>query len=303
MQAGSDRLRRAAVATIALAACLAGGFLAAGALGNRTADAPLIVLDRSIGGVALGSTRADVEATYGKPFKQLVLVGAGGARAVLAYYRVHGTTLHVTYAGGRVVSVEANARYYKTPGGLGPGSSIEDAPPGFAQDPCGLGAWSGGDNRGAFTVLTRDGDVISSVLITLSSYFTACRGEGTPPPAPPENPGGGVTGSFPLTVAVEPSGYGYVTGNLGGISCPVDCTSTYGGGAIITLTAHPSTGAQFEHWSGACTGAGSCVVQMNGPRSVTAHFTGAPFTPPPVTTTATTTTRPTTTTTEGGGGE
>jgi hypothetical protein len=297
MRAGSDTLRRAAVATIAVAACLAGGYLAAGAFGNRSADAPLIVLDRSIGGVSLGSTRAEVEATYGKPFKQLALVGAGGAQALLAYYRVHGTTLYVTYANGRVVSIETSSRYYRTGGGLGPGSSIERAPPGFGQDPCSLGLWSG-SNRGAFTVLTRDGDVISNVLITLSSYFSACEGEGTPPPAPPEQPGGGGTGSFPLTVDVEPSGYGYVTGSLGGISCPVDCTSTYGAGATIALTAHPSTGAQFDHWSGACSGAGSCVVQMDGPRKVTAHFTGAPVAPPP----ATTTTRRTTTGGGGGGG-
>jgi hypothetical protein len=300
MRAGSERLRRSAAVVLAVAACLTGGFFAAGAFGNRSADPPLIVLDRSIGAVSLGSTRAQVEAAYGKPFKQLVVVGAGGAPAVLAYYRVHGATLYVTYQSGRVVSIETSSNYYRTRGGLGPGSSIEDVPRGFFQDPCGLGVWTGAGP--AFTVFTRDGNEVSSVLITLSSYFSACEGEGSAPPAPPEppaSPGGGTTGTFELTVNVEPSGYGYVTGSAGGISCPVNCNAPYGAEASIALTAHPSTGAQFDHWSGACSGSGGCVVLMDGPKHVTAHFTGAPFIPP---TTPTTTTRPTTTGGGGGGG-
>jgi List-Bact-rpt repeat protein len=60
-----------------------------------------------------------------------------------------------------------------------------------------------------------------------------------------------------------------------GISCPSDCTETYVGGTVVTITA-PSNGTWiFTGWSGACTGTGSCVVTMDANKSVTATY--APF--------------------------
>lgn len=78
-----------------------------------------------------------------------------------------------------------------------------------------------------------------------------------------------------LTVKV--AGDGTVTSSPPGISCGADCTETYELGTGVTLTAEPAVSATFAGWSGACTGSSpTCTLEMNGPRSVTATFTGKP---------------------------
>jgi hypothetical protein len=55
---------------VALAGCFAAGLFAVGALGQRDATAAppsLIVVDQSIGGVALGASEAQVKDLYGDP--------------------------------------------------------------------------------------------------------------------------------------------------------------------------------------------------------------------------------------------
>ncbi len=78
---------------------------------------------------------------------------------------------------------------------------------------------------------------------------------------------------YALTVQVE--GQGTVTSTPAGITCGAggaDCTESLGHGSVITLTATPATGHAFDQWSGACSGAGPCVVPMTETRSVTATF-------------------------------
>ena len=41
---------------------------------------------------------------------------------------------------------------------------------------------------------------------------------------------------------------------LDGIGCPTDCTQDYPSGAPVTLTATPSEGFVFDHWTGDCSG-------------------------------------------------
>jgi hypothetical protein len=79
-------------------------------------------------------------------------------------------------------------------------------------------------------------------------------------------------GSAGLTVSV--TGSGTVTSNPAGINCPSTCSQTFAGGPQVTLTATPSGGSNwvFSGWSGACSGAGTCVVTMNAAQSVTATF-------------------------------
>ena len=70
--------------------------------------------------------------------------------------------------------------------------------------------------------------------------------------------------TYDLTVAVSPSG--------GGTTDPAAGTHTYSEGSSVTVTATPQSGYQFDHWSGACTGSGTCQVTMDADKSVTANF-------------------------------
>ena len=80
-----------------------------------------------------------------------------------------------------------------------------------------------------------------------------------------------------LTVKVEGDAKGTVTSSPAGIDCGTDCNETYEFGTGVTLTAHPSSGATFAGWSGACTGSSStCTLEMNRARVVTATFTNKP---------------------------
>jgi hypothetical protein len=81
--------------------------------------------------------------------------------------------------------------------------------------------------------------------------------------APPET-------AYTLVVSVE--GAGSVTSDIEGISCGTSCSSSYGIGVTVTLTA----AGPGVSWGGACSGGGaSCAIPMTGPKAVTAAFGGA----------------------------
>lgn len=90
-----------------------------------------------------------------------------------------------------------------------------------------------------------------------------CTFTNTPQTAPP------VT-HYMLSVAVDPSLGGAVTGN--GISCPADCEESYNAGTPVILTAVPSQGYVFDHWTGCYEPSNLCTVTMNSDIGVTAHF-------------------------------
>lgn len=76
-----------------------------------------------------------------------------------------------------------------------------------------------------------------------------------------------------LSVALAGSGSGTVTSSPAGINCPATCSANFRKvGTMVTLTATPASGSRFVGWSGACGGAGSCVVTMSQAESVTATF-------------------------------
>jgi hypothetical protein len=77
--------------------------------------------------------------------------------------------------------------------------------------------------------------------------------------------------TFPLTVSV--TGSGTVKNTPTGFSCSSNCTANFGSETVVTLTATPAAGISFIGWSGACTGTGSCLVDMLGAESVFAAFT------------------------------
>jgi len=76
-----------------------------------------------------------------------------------------------------------------------------------------------------------------------------------------------------LSVTLSGTGSGSVTSNPAGISCPATCSANFRKvGTMVTLTATAATGSRFVEWSGACSGAGACVVTMSQAQSVTATF-------------------------------
>ena len=82
---------------------------------------------------------------------------------------------------------------------------------------------------------------------------------------------------YALTVNKTGSGTGTVTStNVTGITCGADCTENYNYNTSVTLSASSDAGSTFTAWSGACTGSGSCVVNMTTARAVTANFVRLP---------------------------
>jgi uncharacterized repeat protein (TIGR02543 family) len=73
---------------------------------------------------------------------------------------------------------------------------------------------------------------------------------------------------YPLTVTSSPATGGSIAPRGG----------MYPHGSIVSLTATPHAGYKFSGWSGGCSGTGVCNVTMNGAKSCTATFTGAPTT-------------------------
>lgn len=82
--------------------------------------------------------------------------------------------------------------------------------------------------------------------------------------------------SFALQLVFNGTGNGSVVSNPAGLSCNAACTVSFPTNMDVTLTATPATGSVFAGWSGACSGAVSCVVNMSAARSVTATFNPPP---------------------------
>ncbi len=75
-----------------------------------------------------------------------------------------------------------------------------------------------------------------------------------------------------LYTAKSGNGSGTVVSNPSGINCGGSCSSSFYLGQQITLAAAPNAGSRFAGWSGACSGTGACVVNLNSNASVYADF-------------------------------
>lgn len=112
--------------------------------------------------------------------------------------------------------------------------------------------------------------VTTSVTTTITITCTNAGGSGSN--AVTLNPS---ASNYTLTVSANRGGR--VTSTDGFISCPVTCSRSYTGGTTVTLNAVPQSGYwKFLGWSGACTGTGSCVVNMNANTNVSATFIPQP---------------------------
>jgi hypothetical protein len=74
-----------------------------------------------------------------------------------------------------------------------------------------------------------------------------------------------------LTITV--SGIGTVTTNPGGFYCSTSCSFPFTTGTAVTIIPSANAGQTFTGWSGDwCSGRGSCLITMSGPRWVGATF-------------------------------
>ena len=84
-------------------------------------------------------------------------------------------------------------------------------------------------------------------------------------------------GSSELSVSI--SGNGVLISSDGYISCPGICSHSYSGSSSgssqVTLYPVPAQGWFFGNWGGACSGSGSCTVEMSQNVSVSASFSQA----------------------------
>jgi len=112
---------------------------------------------------------------------------------------------------------------------------------------------------------------------TFSGWSGACSGTGTCTVL--MSAAAAVTATFASTpppnqtLTLNIAGSGTVTSSPAGINCTASCTASFAGGASVTLSAQPASGYTFAGWTGACSGTGSCVVQMSAAQTVTASFT------------------------------
>ena len=74
------------------------------------------------------------------------------------------------------------------------------------------------------------------------------------------------------TLTVASPSHGTVTSSPAGIACPGDCSEVYPAGQVVTLTPNPELHYALDHWSGDCSGSGTCQVTMDSDRSVAAAF-------------------------------
>ena len=77
------------------------------------------------------------------------------------------------------------------------------------------------------------------------------------------------TKGYSISTTASPSAGGSIACSVGGTTVP--CSNTFQSGTEVALTASTAANYQFSNWSGDCSGS-SCLLTMNGNRSVTANF-------------------------------
>ncbi len=80
-----------------------------------------------------------------------------------------------------------------------------------------------------------------------------------------------VQGDF-ITISKSGTGGGDIDSTDKLIACGNKCTSPYAAGTAVTLTTKANSGSTFAGWTGACSGAGTCTVPINGAVRVGAIF-------------------------------
>jgi phospholipase C len=80
------------------------------------------------------------------------------------------------------------------------------------------------------------------------------------------------TPTYQLSVSGPAAGSGTVTSSPAGINCPGTCSASFAPNTKVTLTATPAATYAFTGWSGACTGTGTCSLDITAATTVNAAF-------------------------------
>ncbi len=165
---------------------------------------------------------------------------------------VNGINAAPLYAPGHGWTSEATGLYQLAAAspGLGGGIRIANFNDGAAAPD--VGAHQSGSPAMAFGVAASPGSAVGA--------------PSEPPPAPPP------VVTYALGVTTNGTGAGTVTSSPAAINCGATCSASFTAGALVTLTATPSSGSVFSGWSGACSGTAACSVPMDSGKSVTATF-------------------------------
>lgn len=131
----------------------------------------------------------------------------------------------------------------------------------FVRAACPTGSWV---TSGSFQLGERDPstgvDTGPTSTVPAASSSDPCSG--TPDPT--------------RNLTVTKAGSGTITSNPAGINCGSTCSVGMPEDTEVTLTATPDSGALFLGWTGACSGTGTCQVEMTADNSVGAKFGPAP---------------------------
>ncbi|MFL5310901.1 MAG: InlB B-repeat-containing protein, partial [Myxococcales bacterium] len=103
-------------------------------------------------------------------------------------------------------------------------------------------------------------EVVLDADVTVMAVFARV------PPPPPQRP--------QLVVGI--TGSGSVRSSPVGIDCRPNCTAAFDRGTVVTLTATPAAGLQFDGWGAACAGKAACKLTLGGDAQVFATFSAPP---------------------------
>lgn len=83
-----------------------------------------------------------------------------------------------------------------------------------------------------------------------------------------------LTAPYPSNFGVTVRGRGNIVSSPAGINCGESnaCTHQFAYADTVSLSAVPDANSVFRGWSGACSGAGACVVKMDRAQQVGAYF-------------------------------
>ncbi len=85
--------------------------------------------------------------------------------------------------------------------------------------------------------------------------------------------------TYTISVATKGSGSGTITSSAGGLNCPGNCSHTYTGTDVITLTATAAAGSKFAGWGTEAEGGGTCWINGagGGPPTVRSYESSCRF--------------------------